>query len=88
MPTFLLLVCPPPIGDLSHLPDLAARLPDGAARSRALPRSYEALARTLGCAYLNSQAFVEPSPLDGIHLDAEAHAALGRAIAAAVRQLA
>ena len=46
------------------------------------------LARTLGCAYLNSQEHVEPSPLDGIHLDAEAHAVLGRAIAAAVRSLA
>jgi lysophospholipase L1-like esterase len=87
-PPKLLLVCPPPIGDLSHLPDLAARLPDGAARSRTLPRYYEALARTLGCSYLNSQELVEPSPLDGIHLDAEAHAVLGRAIAAAVRALA
>ena len=86
-PPKLLLVCPPPIGDHSHLPDLAARLPDGAARSRALPRYYEALARTLGCAYLNSQDHVEPSPLDGIHLDAEAHAVLGRAIATAVRTL-
>jgi len=87
-PPRLLLVSPPAIGDLTHLPDLAARLPNGKERSRALPRHYEALSRTLGCAYLNSQEWVTPSPLDGIHLDADAHATLGRAIAAAIRELA
>lgn len=83
----LLLVCPPAIGDLSHLPDIAAKLPDGTARSRALPRYYSALAAALGCAYLDSQEIIQPSPADGIHLDAEAHRKLGLAIAQAVRKM-
>ena len=33
-PPQLLLVCPPPVGGLSHLPDLAAKLFDGPGRRR------------------------------------------------------
>jgi lysophospholipase L1-like esterase len=80
-PPKLLLVCPPPVSDMSHLPDLAAKIFDGPARSRQLPRHYETLATTLGCAYLNSQDIVTPSPDDGIHLDAPEHRKLALAIA-------
>jgi lysophospholipase L1-like esterase len=86
-PPKLLLVCPPPIGDMSHLPDLAAKLRDGPARSRELPRHFEALAASLGCAYLNSQDIVTPSPTDGIHLDAPDHQNLAVAIAAKLRAM-
>lgn len=86
-PPKLLLVCPPAIGDLAHLPDLAAKIPDGTSRSREFPRCFEAIAAALGCAYLNSQEFVEPSPTDGIHLDPADHAKLGLAIAAKAREL-
>lgn len=83
----LLLVCPPRIGDLSHLPDLAAKLGDARERSLQLPAHYRALATSLGCAYLNSQEVVETSALDGIHLDAEAHRRLGGALLEPVRRL-
>ena len=86
-PPKLLLVCPPPVGDMSHLPDLQAKIFDGPARSRELPRHYEALAATLGCAYLNSQEIVTPSPADGIHIDAPDPQQLGLAIAAKVRAM-
>ncbi len=86
-PPRLLLVCPPKIGDLSHLPDLAAKIPDGISRSIKFPRYYEAVANALGCAYLNCQDIVETSPTDGIHLDAGEHAKLGAALAAKVREL-
>jgi lysophospholipase L1-like esterase len=87
LPPKLLLVCPPPIGDMTHLPDLAAKIVDGPARSRQLPRHFEALAASLGCAYLNSQDIVSPSPDDGIHLDAPNHQKLGLAIASKIRTL-
>jgi lysophospholipase L1-like esterase len=77
----LLLVCPPLIGDLAHLPDLAAKIPDGVSRSQQFPRYYAALAATLGCAYLDSQEIVQTSAVDGIHLEASEHAKLGSAIA-------
>ncbi|TDU64249.1 lysophospholipase L1-like esterase [Prosthecobacter fusiformis] len=86
-PPKLLLVCPPPVGDLSHLPDIAARMADGTARSAKFPHYYAALATALNCAYLNSQDIVKPSALDGLHLEAEEHLKLGRALADKVREL-
>lgn len=86
-PPRLLLVCPPKIGDLSHLPDLEAKIPQGAARSLRFPHYYEALAASLHCAYLNSQDIIETSTVDGIHLDAAAHAKLAHAIAAKIHTM-
>lgn len=84
----LLLVCPAAIGDMSRAPEIAEKFSDAKARSQALPKRYEAVAAQLGCAYLNSQEVVEPSPLDGIHLEAGEHTKLGKAIAAAVKKMA
>jgi lysophospholipase L1-like esterase len=86
-PPRLLLMCPPAIGRLSHLPDLEAKLTNAEARSQELPRHYEAVAAALGCAFLNTQEIVTPSPVDGIHLDAVAHEKLGLAVAAKIKAL-
>lgn len=86
-PPRVLLVCPPPVADLSSMPDLDARLENGRAKSLALPEYYAAVARQHAVAYLNSQDFIVPSPVDGIHLEASEHAALGRAIAVALRKM-
>lgn len=85
-PPKLLLMCPPFVGDQTHLPDVAAKFPNGQRDSRQLPRHYEALAAILGCGYLNTQTLVEPGT-DGLHLTAAAHAKLGSAVAAAVKSL-
>ena len=84
-PPQLLLVCPPLVGDLSGMPDVEAKIPNGAARSAQFPRHYEALAASLKCGYFNSQEVVETSPVDGVHLEAGEHLKLGQALAAAVR---
>lgn len=86
-PPRLLLMCPPTVGPLAHLPDLEAKLTDALARSRQLPKHFEALAAALGCAYLNTQEIIAPSPVDGIHLDAAAHEKLGLALAAKIKAL-
>jgi len=86
-PPRLLLMCPPTIGELSHLPDLEAKLTNAQARSQQLPKHYEAVAAALGCAYLNTQEIITPSPVDGIHLDAAAHQKLGQAVAAKITAL-
>lgn len=85
-PPKLLLMCPPAIGQQNHLPDIAAKFPNAFNDSRELPRHYEALAATLGCAYLNTQKLISAGS-DGIHLDATAHAALGKAVATAVKSI-
>lgn len=86
-PPKLLLVCPPQVADMAHLPDVAAKFPEAVARSRQFPRFYEAVAAALGCAYLNSQEIVQASPLDALHLEAGEHLKLGLAIADKVKTL-
>ena len=83
----VLLVCPPPIGDLSGMPELNAKLEGGRLKSLALPDFYEAAAQQLGASYLNSQDIIVPSTVDAIHLEASEHSALGRAVAVAVRKM-
>jgi lysophospholipase L1-like esterase len=83
----VLLVCPPAIGDLSNLPELAAKLEGARDKSLRLPAYFHAIARQLGVHYLNSQEIVVPSPVDGIHLDTKEHLALARAIAAEARRI-
>lgn len=85
-PPKLLLLCPPAIGDMARLPDIAAKFPNGRHDSLQLPRHYEALAASFGCGFLNTQTLIETGS-DGIHLDAAAHAKLGAAVAAAVKSL-
>jgi len=86
-PPRLLLMCPPVVGPLAHLPDLEAKLTDAQARSQQLPKHYEAVAAALGCAYFDTQEIIAPSPVDGIHLDAAAHEKLGLALAAKIKAL-
>ena len=61
---------------------------DGAAeRSADFGRFFRSAAAETGAFFLDAAAIVDPDPADGIHLDAAAHAALGRAIAEAVESL-
>jgi hypothetical protein len=76
------------VGDLSGLPELNAKLAEGRRKSLALPGFYQTVAAQLGVAYLNSQDIIVPSPVDGLHLEASEHMALGRAIAVALRKMA
>jgi lysophospholipase L1-like esterase len=51
------------------------------AASRQLAASYEAVARELGCPFLDAGEYVSCPMPDGIHLDAAAHRVLGVALA-------
>ena len=81
LPPKLLLVCPPPLGDFSGLPDLAEKFANGREKSLALPPCYETLAAQLGCAFLNTQDFAVPCEADKIHLEASEHEKIGNAVA-------
>jgi len=83
----VLLVAPPAIGDLTHLPDIAARIADGREKSLQLPKYYAALAKLHDVSFLNAQDYITPSPVDGIHFDAAEHAKLGVAIASSLRAM-
>lgn len=76
-PPALLLVAPPP-----------SRIePARDAQAARLPGLVAAVAAEAGAGFFDAGTVVEPSPLDGVHLDAEATAVLGRALAAPARRL-
>jgi lysophospholipase L1-like esterase len=77
----VLLVCPPPLGRLDELAD---QFEGGAEKSRELAGHYAAAAEARSCAFLDARVHIASSDVDGVHLEAEGHALLGKAVAAAV----
>lgn len=80
----LLLVAPPPVEETGCLGEVFG---GGAAKSRALAAIYAGIAARHGAAFLDAGALIAVSPVDGVHFDADAHAALGQAVAAAIREM-
>ena len=84
----ILVICPPPIleqhGALDRFVDMFA---GGYDKSVRLAPLYAEVASEHGAAFLNAGEFIQSSPFDGIHLDADAQAALGRAVADKIRSL-
>jgi lysophospholipase L1-like esterase len=80
----MLLVAPPPVEEAGCLAEIFA---GGAAKARRLGEVYAAVAARHGAAFLDAGEAIAVSPLDGVHFEAEAHAALGRGIAAVVRDM-
>ncbi len=81
----VLVVCPAPILDrFGERPDFADMFLGGHAKSMRLPPLYEAVAGEHGAAFLDAGTVMTSSAFDGIHLDPDAHAALGQAVAGAV----
>lgn len=84
----MLVVCPAPILDHHGTrPDMDDMFRGGHAKSLKLAPLYEAVAALHGAAFLDAGELVESSEHDGIHLDPQAHAVLGRAIGDAVLRL-
>lgn len=82
-PEALVLVSPPfgPLGVWEH------DSPHGELESRAFADAYRRLAEESQVPLLDLAPFAESSPLDGIHFEASDHESIGRAVAAAVRDL-
>ncbi|PUB17582.1 SGNH/GDSL hydrolase family protein [Yoonia sediminilitoris] len=74
----ILMVCPPPVIECGTF---GRDFYLGASKSADLPMHYAALADTWGVHFLNAGQFIKASPIDGVHFDADAHVALGHAIA-------
>jgi lysophospholipase L1-like esterase len=82
-PEALVLVSPPfgPLGIWEH------DSPHGELESRGFADAYRRLAEEAQVPLLDLAPFADSSPLDGIHFEAADHAAIGLAVAAAVRDL-
>jgi lysophospholipase L1-like esterase len=75
------VLCPPPI----IVTGLLGPMFEGADRkSRQLAPVLEAVAKSCGAGFLDAGQVVQSSPIDGIHFEAEAQAALGQAVAKAL----
>jgi hypothetical protein len=79
----VLVVCPPPFGKLDPEGDFA----HAGEKSRRLARHYREVCEQLGCDLLDLDGIAPYSDLDGIHLDAEGHAAVAAAVEQRIRAL-
>jgi lysophospholipase L1-like esterase len=80
----VLLIAPPPAVELTGFAEM---FEDAVDKSGGFARHYRRISNEKGCHYLNAGDHVESSPLDGIHLEVDMHARLGKAVAAKVREI-
>ena len=80
----VLLMAPPPV---SKLTDFAEMFEGAEAKSRKFSQHYRRVAEEYGCEFLDTSEVIVSSELDGIHFETNEHQKLGKAVAAAVRQI-
>jgi lysophospholipase L1-like esterase len=81
----ILVIAPPPI--LTPRGPLAAKFTGAAAKAAGLADAYRDIASEIGCHFFDAGSVTPASAVDGIHLDADQHVRLGRALAAFVAGL-
>lgn len=81
----ILLIAPPPIQNPQGL--IAPKFQGGREKCAGLAEALREVAATLDCAFFDAGSVVSASPTDGVHLDAEAHIALGKALVDVVHPL-
>jgi lysophospholipase L1-like esterase len=80
----VLLICPPPTARLTLFADMFGGVGE---KSRALATHYQREASLRECAFLDAGQIIASSQRDGIHFEADAHQALGQAVARNVQEL-
>lgn len=78
-----ILACPPPLGETTWDEGWSG----AAAKAAVLPERFSAVANQLGLKLLNLGTVTRYSPVDGIHLDADGHAAVARLVEETLRSL-
>jgi lysophospholipase L1-like esterase len=81
----ILVIAPPPI--VNPRGPLAAKFTGAPDKSAGLAEAYRGIASELGCHFFDAGSVTPASTVDGIHLDADQHERLGRALAAFVAGL-
>lgn len=81
----ILIVAPPPIQPPRGA--IAPKFAGGEHKCVGLAAALQEVAATMGCAYFDAGGVIATSPVDGVHLDAEQHLTLGRALVAPVAAL-
>ncbi len=81
----ILVVAPPPIRTPGG--EMAEKFAGGRERSAGVGEAFRRVAAELECAFFDAGEVVHVSAVDGVHLDADQHDVLGRALAPAVASL-
>lgn len=80
----ILLVCPPPLGEVSK--GIFWNTFGGSeAKSKQLAEFFKGVAEVNGVEFVDAGSIVQSSAIDGLHLDADAHEKLGKAMAPIVK---
>lgn len=77
----VLVVAPPPIRTPKG--PIAPKFTGGENKCVGLAMAYEKVCQEIGCHFFDSSTVVTSSAVDGVHLDAEQHMVLGKALATA-----
>jgi lysophospholipase L1-like esterase len=81
----ILVVAPPPIR--APKGPVAPKFEGGQSKCAGLAAAYENVCDELGCHFFDAGTVVSTSKADGVHLDAEQHLVLGRALARVVEKV-
>lgn len=84
VPVILVIAPPPTRKNLKEWSDMFHGAPE---KSRRLGQAYRRMAEDRNVHFLDAGGVVESSEMDGFHLDPEAHAALGRAVAEKIGEI-
>jgi lysophospholipase L1-like esterase len=80
----ILIVCPPPLGKLSHLSQI---LIGGQEKSRELDKNFKKVAKLNSCHYFNLGGLIKTSSKDGVHYDEEELVKIGKSLAVKVKEI-
>ena len=80
----ILLMCPAPVKNITTFAEM---LEGAEEKSAKMGAHYAAVAQRQGCDFLDIGTIVEPSPVDGIHLDANSHRILGEHLVSMVKDI-
>jgi lysophospholipase L1-like esterase len=83
-PPKILILSPPPLGKLTEYEEMFT---DGMEKSKRFAKRYKEIADEYSCEFFDTSTVIKTSDLDGVHLEKEAHAALGKAVAGVVKRL-
>jgi lysophospholipase L1-like esterase len=81
----ILVVAPPPIG-IPRGP-IAQKFTDAETRSAGLAQAFREISAEIGCHFFDAGSVTGSSAVDGVHLDADQHARLGKALAGFIATL-
>ncbi|MCX5479441.1 SGNH/GDSL hydrolase family protein [Kaistia geumhonensis] len=88
VPKILLIAPAPMLNHTGERPDIGRMFVGGYEKSLELAPLYRAVAEAHGVAFLDAGTVMRSSAYDGLHLDPDAHQALGKAVAVAVAGIA